>query len=59
MLCRLAARRLRYVAAAQLSYMLTRDWWARAEYRNEWRDSNQPGQDYSANVYLVGLRWQR
>jgi hypothetical protein len=50
---------LRYVAAAQLSYMLTRDWWARAEYRNEWRDSNAPGADYSANVYLVGLRWQR
>ncbi len=50
---------IRYSAAAQLSYMLTRDWWARAEYRNEWRDSNQPGQDYSANVYLVGLRWQR
>ena len=34
---------LRYVAAAQLTYMLTRDWWARAEYRNEWRDSNAPG----------------
>ncbi len=50
---------LRYVAAAQLTYMLTRNWWARAEYRNEWRDSNAPGADYSANVYLVGLRWQR
>ncbi len=50
---------LRYAAAAQLTYMLTRDWWARAEYRNEWRDSNIPGQDYSANVYQVGLRWQR
>ena len=50
---------LRYVAAAQLTYMLTRNWWARAEYRNEWRDSNAPGADYSANVYLLGLRWQR
>ena len=50
---------LRYSAAAQLSYMLTRDWWARAEYRNEWRDSNIPGQNYSANVYQLGLRWQR
>ena len=34
---------LRYVAAAQLTYMLTRDWWVRAEYRNEWRDSNVAG----------------
>jgi hypothetical protein len=50
---------LRYAAAAQLTYMLTRDWWARVEYRNEWRDSNIPGQNYSANVYQVGLRWQR
>jgi hypothetical protein len=50
---------LRYVAAAQLTYMLTRNWWVRAEYRNEWRDSNAPGQDYSANVYQFGLRWQR
>jgi hypothetical protein len=50
---------LRYVAAAQLTYMLSRDWWLRAEYRNEWRDSNAPGQDYSANVYQFGVRWQR
>jgi hypothetical protein len=50
---------LRYTAGAQLTYMLTRDWWARAEYRNEWRDSNIPGQNYSANVYQLGLRWQR
>jgi hypothetical protein len=50
---------LRYAFTAQLTHMLTREWWARVEYRNEWRDSNVAGQDYSANVYLVGLRLQR
>ena len=34
---------LRYVAAAQLTYMLTRNWWARAEYRNEWRRLQRAG----------------
>ena len=50
---------IRYGAAAQLSYMLTRDWWARAEYRNEWRETQPARPGLSANVYLVGLRWQR
>jgi hypothetical protein len=50
---------LRYTAGAQLTYMMSRDWWVRAEYRNEWRESNIPGQNYSANVYQFGLRWQR
>ena len=39
--------------------MLSREWQLRGEYRREWRTSNVPGQDYAANVYLIGLRLQR
>jgi hypothetical protein len=48
-----------YAASGALTYMLTREWHAKAEVRHEWRNSSEPGQDYSANVYLLGLRFQR
>jgi hypothetical protein len=49
----------RYAASSTLTYMLTREWQLKAEYRNEWRTSNVAGQGYSANVYLLGVRLQR
>jgi hypothetical protein len=55
----LAREDIRYVAATSLAYTLTRELWLRGEYRNEWRRSNQPGNDYFAHVWLVGLRLQR
>jgi hypothetical protein len=50
---------IRYVAATTLAYSLTRELWLRGEYRQEWRHSNTPGNDYFAQVWLVGLRLQR
>jgi hypothetical protein len=49
----------RYVAAAALSYNLTREMVLRGEYRQEWRYSNIPGNDYWAQVWLMGIRLQR
>jgi len=31
----------------------------KGELRQEWRHSNSPGNDYFANVWLVGVRMQR
>jgi hypothetical protein len=31
----------------------------KGEYRHEWRHSNVPGNDYQADVVLVGARLQR
>ena len=42
-----------------LNYMLNRDWQLKGEFREEWRTSNQPGNGYWSNVYLIGVRWQR
>jgi hypothetical protein len=50
---------IRYVAAAALAYSLTRELRLKGEYRNEWRHSNIPGNDFFAHVWLVGLRLQR
>jgi hypothetical protein len=49
----------RYVASALITYKLTRELWARGEYRHEWRTSNVPGNGYVADVVLFGLRVQR
>ena len=50
-------RRLR--ASAGLLHYLNRSLAARAELRHERLRSNVPGQDYTANIALVGLRLQR
>jgi hypothetical protein len=50
---------LRYTAAASLVWSLTREVRVKGEYRNEWRHSNEPGNDYFAHVWLLGLRLQR
>jgi hypothetical protein len=49
----------RYSASALLTYKLTREVWLKAEYRHEWLHSNTPGNDYQADVMLVGARLQR
>jgi hypothetical protein len=49
----------RYAGSAMLTYMLSREWQLKAEYRREWRISNTAGDDYLANVFLVGVRLQR
>jgi len=49
----------RYAVAGQLTYKLTREVWLKAEYRHEWRHSNEAGNDYQADVVLLGARLQR
>ena len=49
----------RYAASALLTYKATREFWFKAEYRHEWRTSNFPGNDYTADVVLLGVRLQR
>jgi hypothetical protein len=49
----------RYAAALALSYKLNRDFWLKAELREEWLSSNIPNSNYAATVALVGLRLQR
>ena len=49
----------RYLASGALAYSLTREIQLKGEYRQEWRYSNEPGNDYWAHIWLVGLRLQR
>ena len=42
-----------------LAYYLTREIQLKGEYRQEWRYSNEPGNNYWAHVWLLGLRLQR
>jgi hypothetical protein len=50
---------VRYVASSALAYSLTREMQLKGEYRQEWRYSNEPGNDYWAHVWLIGLRLRR
>ncbi len=50
---------LRYLASSAIAYNWTRELQLKGEYRQEWRFSNQPGNNYWAHVWLVGLRLQR
>jgi hypothetical protein len=49
----------RYATATLITYKLTREVWLKGEYRHEWRHSNVAGNDYQADVVLVGARLQR
>jgi len=49
----------RYIALAGVTYKLTREVWLKGEFRREWLKSNVPGQDYTANIVMFGLRLQR
>jgi len=50
---------IRYIASTGLAYYLSRELVLKGEFRQEWRHSNTPGNDYFTNVWLVGLRLQR
>lgn len=45
--------------SAALTYSLNRSLVLKAEYRNEHFFSSVPGQDYTANIGLIGIRLQR
>jgi len=49
----------RYVASGALAYSVTRELQLKSEYRQEWRISNIPGNNFWAHVWLLGLRLQR
>jgi hypothetical protein len=49
----------RWSLGTSLVYKLNRDFWLKGEYRFDQLRSNVPGVDYSANVFLVGLKLQR
>jgi hypothetical protein len=49
----------RYTASAGLTYKITREVHLKGEFRREWLRSNVEGADYTANIAMVGLRFQR
>ena len=49
----------RYAASGAIVYKLTREMQLKAEYRHEWLRSNTAGNDYAADVFLLGARLQR
>lgn len=49
----------RYTASAGLVYKFTREVHLKGEFRREWLRSNVEGADYTANIAMVGLRFQR
>jgi hypothetical protein len=50
---------LRYLVGFGLTYKLSREVQIKGEARREWLHSNVPGNDYTADVFLLGLRFQR
>jgi hypothetical protein len=48
----------RFSAGAGLTYKMNRNVQWRGEVRREQRTSNVAGQDYTANIFLLGLRLQ-
>ncbi len=48
----------RYSIGAGLAYKLDRNWQLRGDVRREWLYSSLAGNDYIANIFLLGLRWQ-
>jgi hypothetical protein len=49
----------RYIASVAMTYILSREWQLRAEFREEWQHSNVPGSNYAASIWLLVLRLQR
>jgi hypothetical protein len=48
----------RYSAGLGLTYKVNRSVQIKGEFRQDWLRSNQPGNDYTASAFLVGLRLQ-
>jgi hypothetical protein len=49
----------RYSVSAAITYKLNRMMQAKAEVRHEWMHSTVPGVDYTASIFLLGMRLQR
>ena len=49
----------RFVISGLVTAKLSREWWLTGEVRQERLTSNEPGNDYTANIVMVGLRFQR
>ncbi len=49
----------RYTALVGVTYKMSRTMQLKGEFRREWLNSNVPGQDYTANIVMFGLRLQR
>ena len=49
----------RYSAGAGLTYKLNRSTQIKGEFRQDWLRSNVSGNDYTASVFLLGLRFQQ
>lgn len=49
----------RYYLGAGITYKIDRSIQLKGEFRQEWLRSNVVGPDYSASIFLVGLRLQR
>jgi hypothetical protein len=47
-----------FALSAGLIYKLSRSWQVRGDFRQEWLKSNLPGNDYTASIATLGLRWQ-
>jgi hypothetical protein len=49
----------RYTASGAITYKLTREVQIKGEFRRDWLKSTAVGADYTANIFLLGLRLQR
>jgi hypothetical protein len=49
----------RYLASAALIYRINRALQVKGEVRQEWMRSTDTAADYTASIFLLGLRWQR
>jgi hypothetical protein len=49
----------RFSAGVGLTYKLDRTTQIKGEFRQDWLRSNVTGADYTASIFLLGLRFQR
>ena len=49
----------RYSAGVGLTYKLDRTTQIKGEFRQDWLRSNVSGADYTASIFLLGLRFQK
>ena len=45
--------------SAMITYKMSREFWLKGEFRQEWLRSNAPGVNYDASIFLVGVKMQR
>lgn len=49
----------RFTAGVGMTYKIDRNFQVKGEFRQDWLRSNVAGVDYTASVFLLGLRWQQ